>query len=129
MSDKHIELFQITAANWQAQNPPVAFVQPSKAAFVCLSSLVPLSEIEPLLNNLAPTIPVVVVKLSDAIPSPFKIKLGDLFFRPEKKPADKLRNPWLLSSLRNRLQKNENEILKILNQRGNGWIVKAIEVI
>jgi len=129
MSDKHIELFQITAANWQAQNPPVAFVQASKAAFVCLSALVPVAEIELLLKNLSPSIPVVVVKLSDAIPSPFRIKLSNLFFRPEKKPVDKLRNPWLVSTLRNRLQKNENEILKLLNQRGSGWIVKAIEVI
>lgn len=128
MSDKHIELFQITAANWQAQHPPVAFVQPSKAAFVCLSALVPLAEIEPLLKNLSPSVPVVVVKLSDAIPSPFRIKLQDLFFRPEKKPVDKLRNAWLLAPIRNRLKKNEDEILKVLNQRGNGWVVNAIEV-
>ena len=128
MSDKHIELFQITAADWQQQNPPLSFVQANKAAFVCLSALTPISDIEALLKNLSPGIPVVVVKLSDSIPSPFKIKFRDLFFRPEKQPVDKLRNAWLLAPLRQRIHKNENEILKLLNQRGNGWVVKAIDI-
>lgn len=128
MSDKHIEFFQITAAAWQQQNPPVAFVQANKAAFVCLSALTPVSDIESLLKNLTLTIPVVVVKLSDAIPSPFRMKIKDFFFRPEKQPVDKLRNPWLIAPLRQRLQKNENDIYKLLNQRGNGWVVKAIDL-
>lgn len=128
MSDKNIELFQITAARWQKQNPPVSYVEANKAAFVCLSALTPVSEIEPLLNQLPLTTPVVVVKLSDAIDSPFKIKLGDIFFSPEEKPQDPLRNPWFLSPLRSKIQKNENDILKLLNQRGNGWVIKAVDL-
>src|SRR6185436_21113785 len=34
MSDKKNELFQISAAKWHREKPPVAFVVPAKAAFV-----------------------------------------------------------------------------------------------
>ena len=77
-----------------------------KAAFVCLSSLTPVAEIETLLRTLPMSIPLVVVKLSDAISSPFKVSVKDLFFRPEKHPVDKLRRPWLISPLRQHIQKN-----------------------
>ena len=127
MSDKKNELFQITAAQWQREKTPPAFIVPAKAAFVCLSALTPVAELELLLRNLAQSIPVVVVKLSDAIPSPFQIKLMELFFRPEKQPYDNLRKPWLISPLRSRLQKNEIEIERVLKQRGNGWLIRSIE--
>ncbi len=129
MSDKKNELFQITAASWQHGKTPNTFVVPTKAAFVCLSALTPVAELELLLRNLAVNIPVVVVKLSDAIPSPFQIKLKDIFFRPAKQPYDKLRKPWFVSSLRSRLQKNENEIERVLKQRGNGWVIRSIEIL
>jgi hypothetical protein len=122
LSEKKNELFQITAASWQNQNAPTVFVNVSKAAFVCLSSLTPVSEVETILKNLPLNVPVVVVKLSDAIPSPFQIKLKDIFFKPEKQPTDNLRQPWLLSSLRRELIKNEKEIGAALKQRGNGWL-------
>ena len=129
MSDKKNELFQITAASWQHGKTPNTFVVPTKAAFVCLSALTPVAELELLLRNLVVNIPVVVVKLSDAIPSPFQIKLKDIFFRPAKQPYDKLRKPWFVSSLRSRLQKNEIEIERVLKQRGNGWVIRSIEIL
>jgi hypothetical protein len=125
MSDKKIELFQITASSWQKEKPPVTFVEPNKAAFVCMSSLVPASEIEPLLRNLPFNVPVMVVKMSDAIRSPFEIKVKNIFFRPEKQPSDKLQRPWFLSPLRSRLIKNEAEIQRILKQRGNASLISA----
>jgi hypothetical protein len=127
MSDKKIELFQITAASWQKEKAPVAFVEPNKAAFVCMSSLVPAAEIETVLRNLPFNVPVMVVKMSDAIRSPFDIKMKNIFFRPEKQPADNLQRPWFLSPLRNKLMKNETEIQKILKQRGNASLLNANE--
>lgn len=127
MSDKKIELFQISAASWQKEKPPVTFVEPNKAAFVCVSSLVPAAEIEMLMRNLPFNVPVMVVKLSDAIPSPFEIKLKNIFFRPETQPSDKLQRPWFLSPLRNKLIKNETDIVKALKQRGNAWMIGARE--
>jgi hypothetical protein len=128
MSDKKNELFQITAAKWQREKPPVGFVAPAKAAFVCFSALTPVSEIELVLRNLNAAVPVVVVKMSDAIPSPFQVKFKDVFFRPETQPFDKLRNPWLLSPLRRLVQKNERDIERMLKQRGNGYLVSSIEI-
>ncbi|MEJ0057513.1 MAG: hypothetical protein WDN75_18835 [Bacteroidota bacterium] len=128
MSDKKNELFQITAASWQKENPPSAYISAGKAAFVCLSALTPASEIELLGRTLPMTVPLVVVKLSDAIASPFQIAVKDIFFRPEKHPVDKLRRPWLLAPLRQRIQKNENEIERLLKTRGNGWLVRSIDI-
>ncbi len=127
MSDKKNELFHITAANWQKDKTPMAFVQSSKAAFVCMSALTPAGEVATLLGNLPMNVPVVVVKLSDAIISPFRIRMKNLFFNPEKSATDNLRRPWIISPLRNRLQKNEREILRMLQHRGNSWLISANE--
>jgi hypothetical protein len=128
LGDKKIELFQITAASWQDKNAPSVYVKPSKAAFVCLSSLAPASEIELVAKNLPPAIPLVIIKLSTAIASPFQLKIKDIFFRPEKKPSDSLRQPWLLSSLRKMLIHNESEIARILRDRGNCWLTDTLEL-
>ncbi len=127
LSEKKNELFQITAASWQNQTTPTTFVNYSKAAFVCLSSLTPISEIETILKNLPIAIPLVVVKLSDAIPSIFQIKVKDIFFKSEKQPTDNLRQPWMLSSLRRSLKENESAIAFALKQRGNSWLTNDIE--
>ncbi len=127
LSEKKNELFHITAASWQNKITPTDFVSYNKAAFVCLSSLTPVSELEMILKNLPHSIPLVVVKLSDAIPSPFRIKLKDIFFRPETQPTDKLRQPWLLSSLRRSLKENEYDMVTALKARGNSWLTNDIE--
>jgi hypothetical protein len=127
-SEKHNELFQITAASWQNSLNPLAFVKPEKAAFVCVSSLTPSSEIESIVKVIPASIPLVIVKLSDAIPSPFKISIKDIFFKPEKHPADALRQPWLLSSLRRDLIKNEKVIEATIKQRGNSWLTSTLEL-
>lgn len=126
LSEKKIELFQIAAANWHNANPPTKFVNAAKAAFVCLASVTPASEVAAILKKVPDTVPVVVVKLSGAIPSPFRISLKDIFFRPETKPAEKLSRPWLLSTLRRDLLRNEKEIESVVKQRQNAWMTEAI---
>lgn len=126
LSEKKSELFQITAASWQKNVAPSAFVNINKAAFVCLSALSPANEVERIISNLPQNVPLVVVKLSDAIASPFTINLKDIFFKPEKQPTDHLRQPWLLSSLRRDLQKNEKQIMELLKKRGNSWLTNTI---
>lgn len=126
LSEKKIELFQITAANWQSSMPPSTFVNAGKAAFVCVSSFTPVSEIEAVLKKLPAAIPLVVVKLSGAIPSPFRFQLKDIFFRPEKQPAEALAGTWLLSSLRRELLKNEREIEDVLRLRENSWMTNSM---
>jgi hypothetical protein len=128
LGDKKIELFQITAASWQDTNAPSVYVKPTKAAFVCLSSLTPASEVELVAKNLPAAIPLIIIKLSTAIASPFQLKVKDIFFRPEKKPSDRLRQPWLLSSLRKTLIQNESEIERLLNHRGNCWLTDTLEL-
>ncbi len=128
LSEKKNELFQITAAGWQKQMAASVFVNGNKAAFVCLSALTPVNEVDLILKKLPESVPVVVVKLSNAIPSPFQIKLKDILFKPAPEPTDGLRNPWLLSALRRGLVENEKKILEALKRRGNGWMVKRVGV-
>ena len=127
LSEKKSELFQITAALWQNKMAPSVFVKTNKAAFVCLSSLIPANEVDRIVRNLPLTVPLVVVKLSGAIPSPFQFKLKNILFKPGKQPTDHLRQPWLLSSLRKELLKNEKEIASALKIRGNSWLTDTIE--
>ncbi len=128
LTEKKNELFQITAASWQNSNNAAAFVKADKAAFVCLSSLTPVGEIDTIIKNLAPSTPLVVVKLSNAIASPFQISMKDIFFKAEKQPTDALRNPWMISSLRRDIIKNERAIEAALKQRGNSWLTDTIEL-
>jgi hypothetical protein len=126
VSEKKNDLFQITAAQWQANIEASKYVNANKAAFVCVSSLTPSGEVEIILRNLPSSVPLVVVKMSDVIPSPFQIKIKDIFFKPEKQPADDLRNPWILSSLRRELHRNEKKLNELLKKRGNSWITNTI---
>lgn len=126
VSEKKRELFQITAADWQQVNTPSAFVSPGKAAFVCLPSLVPAAEAAALLKRLPDGIPVVVAKLSEAIPSPFRFRVKDIFFAPEPLPADQLSKPWLVSGLRRELLRNEKELEALLRQRPQSWMTNTL---
>lgn len=121
------ELFQIAAASWQNQYPPSVFIDPKKAAFVCLPSLITVSELEAVIKKLPLTVPIVVIKLSEAIPSPFLFKLKDVFFKPDETPADKLKQPWLFSSLRKNLVSKEKEMDSMLKKRGAGWLMSSIQ--
>ncbi len=126
VGEKKRELFQIAAAAWQGNNAPTAFVHPGKAAFVCLPSLVPSSEIATLIKRLPDAVPVVVVKLSEAIPSPFRFQVKDIFFAPEPQPADALSKPWMISGLRKDLLRNEKEIESLLRQRPQAWLTTTV---
>ena len=126
LSEKKSELFQITATQWQDQTPPQEFVHAKNVAFVCLPSLVPAQQVEQLMQKLPARVPLVVVKLSEAITSPFQFSLKDVFFKPEKHPTDHLRQPWFISSIRRDLQHNEKKLEAVLKQRDNSWMTSVI---
>lgn len=128
VGDRHTELVQLAAQRWQTQMTPVDFVNVQKAAMVCLSSLVPVEEMQNLLKKLPEHVPVVVVKLSTAIPSPFRFQWRDVFFKPEEKPADRLRQSWWLSSLRRKVMKNEEAIDNALRTRANAWLTDTLNL-
>jgi hypothetical protein len=126
LNETHSELFQITAANWQTALSPLAWVNVKNAAFVCLPATVPAAEVAQLMQKLPASVPLVVVRLSQAIPSPFSFKVQHLFFKPQPKPVDNLRQPWLLSSLRRTLAKNEKQIEVLIKNRDNSWMSDRI---
>ena len=85
------------------------------------------AEVQKVIERLPEQTPIVVVRLSDAIGSPFNFSIRNLFFVPEKTAAVELRRPWLIAPLRTRLIINERAILKLLTKRGNSWIISANE--
>ncbi len=129
VGDKKSELFQISAARWQNQRPPGQFVQSSNAALVCLPSCVPAAEVEILMQQLPPSVPMIFIRLSEAIPSPFQFSLRDIFFKPDERPTDGLRQTWLMSPLRRALQRNEKELEALAQKRDQVWLVEKIDAI
>jgi len=127
-TNKKNELFQIAVANWQKEKPLKTFINTTNAGFVCVSSLIPAKEIEYLIQKLPSNVPIVVVKLSEAIPAPFSWTVKNLFLKPHPHPTDSLRNSWFISSLRRKLRHNENAIEPVLRGRGNAWLVHTIEI-
>jgi hypothetical protein len=127
VSEKKNELYQIAACSWQAHTPPSVLIKPQRAAFVCITSFTPAAELEVLIGRIPDIIPIVVLRLSHAIPSPFQFSLQEIFFRPERTPADELSRPWLLSSLRRDLIRNEKEMEQLLRKRNNSWITDVME--
>lgn len=126
VSMKKNEMFHLTAANWQKDTAPNEFVQGGKAAFVCVSSHTPVDEISVMLNNIPDYVPVVGIKLSEAIPSMFRFRIKAMMFSEEdEKPAEGLRRPWMISPLRGKLKKNETEIERLFRQRGNAFMITA----
>lgn len=127
VSEKKNELYQIAACSWQTHTPPSVMIKPQRAAFVCITSFTPAAELEVLINRIPDIIPIVVLRMSHAIASPFQFSMKEIFFRPEHTPADELRRPWMLSSLRRTLIRNEKEMEEMLKKRNNSWITDVME--
>ncbi len=117
-------LYRISHANWQKDNHLTDFVRVSDAAFVSITGLIAPFEVQQLLETLPNKIPVVLIELSKAIPPPVRWKMKHLFFLPRRTPINVLRAPWFVSPARARLYKNEQEILRMLQLRGNAWAVQ-----
>lgn len=118
-------LFQISTSAWQHDLPPTEYIQNKDAALVCISSLVPVAEVERLLNQLPAHIPVLAIQLSGAIPTVFQLPLKEIFFRIDRQPADKLRNRWTVSSLRRELIQNEYALQQLFTRRGNSQLMEV----
>jgi hypothetical protein len=126
ISEKHNEIYHIAVASWQQYQRPSEFVNARKAAFVCISSLTPAQEVYRLFSSLPLNVPVVAVKMSEAIHSPLHhVRLKNLFFVKDEEPEDKLVTPWLVSPLRSKLLQNENELSNLFQRRGNAFLISA----
>ncbi len=123
-TDVSKDLYFLSTAHWQSdQLPHENFVNP-KTAVICLSSATPVEEIENLFGKLALHVPVMVFGLSDALGPAFKFKFRNVFFKPKEHPLSEVRKSWWISPLRKRLKLNEDRIRKLVNQRGNAWLME-----
>ncbi|MGL4597089.1 MAG: DUF58 domain-containing protein [Bacteroidia bacterium] len=117
-------LYRISHAKWQRENTLADYVRVADAAFVSISGLVAVSEVQRLLEVLPEKVPIVLVELSKAIPKPIRWKFRNLFILPRRNPVSLLRTPWFVSPARVRLYNNEQAILRMLQMRGNAWSVQ-----
>lgn len=118
------DLYFLSTAHWQDnQLPSEIFINP-KTAVICLSSAVPVEEIERLFGKLAMHIPVMVFALSDALGPAFKFSMKSVFFRPKKHVLSEVRRTWWISPLRKKLKANEQRIRAAVQQRGNAWLME-----
>lgn len=118
------DLYFLSTAHWQSdQLPHEIFINP-KTAVICLSSATPVEEVESLFGRLALQVPVMIFGLSDSLGPAFKFKFKDVFFKPNAHPLSEVRQSWWISPLRKRLKLNEERIKKLVNQRGNAWLME-----
>jgi hypothetical protein len=118
------DLFFISTAHWQNNNPPSRVFDTPKAAVVCLSSAVPAEEVENLIAKLPMQVPVVVFGLSSALGAPFRLTIKRIFFKEKQHPLADIRRSWWISPLRKKLKLNEDRIRTVVNQRGNAWMMQ-----
>lgn len=118
------DLYFLSTAHWQKDElPSEVFINP-KTAVVCLSSAVPVEEIENLFGKLPLHVPVMVFALSNGLGPAFKFSVKDIFFQPEKHALSEVRKSWWISPLRKKLKLNEQRIRAAVHQRGNAWLME-----
>lgn len=118
------DLYFLSTAHWQSdQLPSEIFINP-KTAVICLSSAVPVEEIENLFGKLALHVPVMVFALSDALGPAVKFSVKDVFFRRKQHVLSEVRGSWWISPLRKKLKQNEQRIRAAVHQRGNAWLME-----
>lgn len=118
------DLFFLSTAQWQSEQlPHEVFISP-KTAVICLSSAVPVEEVDNLFGKLSLHVPVMVFALSDALGPAFRFSFRDVFFQRKKHPLSEVRQSWWISPLRKRLQLNEQRIKALVHQRGNAWLME-----
>ncbi len=118
------DLFFLSTAHWQKEQLPSEVFAIPKAAVICLSSAVPIEEVENLFGKLPMHIPVLVFGLSNALGPAIRFSAKNIFFRQKKHPLTEVRRSWWISPLRRLLKLNEDKIRAAVRQRGNAWLME-----
>ena len=107
-------MYEISASEWHADKKVNEYFNPLDVSVLCISSLIPASDLEQVARNATPSTVIVFIELSKA----FRIKgtgdaLHQLFFEPNEKNGKVNKWKWLRSPLRPIITHNERKIKEL----------------
>lgn len=116
VEEKDVPVYHISTAHWQTNRDLRSYVVKKDAGLVAVSSLIPVADVEQLLQDLPANVTLVLVKVSDVFRHHRIFKFKDLFFQHTNESLDRVKRSWLLSGFRRRLLKNEKAIEQLLKK-------------
>ena len=119
--------YALAVSRWQQKTRIEEWVKMKDATLVCLSSLAHPADVHYLVDNAGPSLTIVFVPLSRAIPFPKGWGLLKwIWVETEKDPKRKDSLMWFLSPVRRRMLDNENKILQIIERSGIRYLQPGI---
>jgi hypothetical protein len=110
MANADVILYNISLSNWQTDQGLDAYVGKKRGGVLCVSSLVNIEDLQKVLARTDNTLMVFYIKLSKAFEKKSPITFAKLFIRKDESRDTVLKRKWLLSTLRNKVLKNEKLI-------------------
>ncbi len=110
-------LYQLSTSVWQSDKEATDTISAKKEGIYCISSLIPVEEVEELLTNKTPDTLVFFVKVSSMWKSRRVFNLLSLIIKTETHPLDSLKRKWIFSSGRKKVSDNEKKIEKYLEDQ------------
>ena len=103
--------YKLSCAEWQTELPATDLQVPASEAIICVSSLIPVDELEELINRRP--VSLFVIKTSKYLDTQNLFNWKNMFLRNERtNELSKL--SWMLSSSRRRLKDNEKKISELV---------------
>jgi hypothetical protein len=110
-------LYQLSTSVWQSEREVTDYMTSRKEGIYCISSLIPVSEVEEILANKTPDTLVFFVKVSSMWQNRRIFNLLSLMIKTDEHPLDLLKRKWLFSSSRKKIQNNEKQIQHYLEEQ------------
>ena len=110
-------IYQLSTSVWQSGRECTDLMTSKKEGIYCISSLVPISDVEEILANKSPETLVFFVKVSTMWKSRRAFNLLSLLMKTDEHPLNVMKRKWLFSSARKRILDNEKQVEKYLNDQ------------
>jgi hypothetical protein len=110
-------LYQLSTSVWQPDREVTDPIASKKEGIYCISSLIPVSELEEILTNKSPETLVFFVKLSSMWQNRRVFNVLSLMMKTEEHPLDIMKRKWLFSPGRKKILNNEKQIEKYLEDQ------------
>jgi hypothetical protein len=115
--DDPVWLYQLTTSAWQSLKESTDNLASKKEGIYCISSLMPVEDVEEILTNKSPETLVFFVKVSRLWQNRRAFNLLSLLMKTDEHPLNVLKRRWLFSSSRKRILNNEKRIEQYLNDQ------------
>jgi len=107
-------LYELSTSVWQSAKDATDYMASRREGIYCISSLIPMFEMEELFSNKTPDTLVILVKVSDLWQNQQAFHWTSLFMKTDEHPLDALKRKWLLSPHRRKIITNEKQVQQYL---------------